>query len=55
MQELTTIGWIGHIKQTGDEWTLLSRKFVLEGVPEQAVLRADSYGVTAISVNGQFV
>ena len=55
MQELTSIGWIGHIKRTGDEWVVLSRKFYLDQVPAQAVLRADSYGVSGISVNGEFV
>lgn len=55
MQQLTTIGWIGHVKQTGDEWTVLSRKFTLQDIPAQAVLRADSYGVTAFSINGRFV
>lgn len=55
MQTLTSIGWIGHIKQSGDEWTVLTRKFHLAEVPQQAVLRADSYGVSGITLNGQFL
>lgn len=55
MQNLTSIGWIGHVKQAGDEWTFYTKKFTLAEAPSYAVLRADSYGVAGISINGQFL
>lgn len=53
--ELTAIDWIGLVKKSGDEWSTYSRTFYLEEKPELAVIRADSYGVCGIYINGEFV
>ncbi len=55
MQNLTNISWIGHIKTVGDEWSVLHKNFVLDTLPKSAVLRLDSYGVCAVTVNGRFL
>lgn len=53
--DLTSIGWIGLIKYSGDEWSSHTKRFVLEKVPEFATIRVDSQGVCGIFINGTFV
>ena len=54
MDNLTSIKRIGTIKHSGSEWSVISKKFVLENAPEKAIIRIDSVGVCGIFINGSF-
>ncbi len=55
MDNLTSIKRIGNIKHSGSEWSIISKKIVLENTPEKAIIRIDSVGVCGIFVNGKFL
>ena len=55
IKQLTEIGRIGFIKESGDEWAWYSKEIELKDVPDYATVKMTSDGVSAIYVNGEFV
>ena len=52
--DLTSIGWIGIVKRSGDEWSSYTKKFTLATKPNFATIRLNSQGICGIYVNGKF-
>ena len=53
--DLTSIGWIGIVKRSGDEWSSYTKKFQIVEKPKFATIRLNSQGVCGIYINGEFV
>ena len=53
--DLTSIGWIGVVKRSGNEWSSYTKKFTVSEKPGVSTIRLNSQGVCGIYVNGEFV